>query len=169
MQSSKSSTRFNKLDAWSSSTIFSFPLKSVVLYATGQTSYDWLSTCSNFMVSSKTQRTGGGGRGPGELLPIHSLKRNPSERNPNEVLTTCKAISKGLASGFVYWSYALRQKPWINGFERKSFSNNDRFEVLWARETNTSPKPLFSLWLNDRLSNFPAGFRTFLYQFTSRL
>ena len=37
---------------------------------------------------------GGGG---GKLLSIHSLKRNP-----NDVLTTCKAISKGLASGFVY-------------------------------------------------------------------
>ena len=37
---------------------------------------------------------GGGG---GELLPIHSLKWNP-----NDVLTTCKAFRKGLASGFVY-------------------------------------------------------------------
>ena len=45
---------------------------------------------------------GGGG---GKLLPIHSLKWNP-----NNVLTTCKVISKGLASGFVYWSCALRQK-----------------------------------------------------------
>ena len=42
----------------------------------------------------------------GKLLPIHSLKWNP-----NDVLTTCKAISKGLGSGFVYWSCALRQKP----------------------------------------------------------
>ena len=42
--------------------------------------------------------------GEGKLLPIHSLKWNP-----NDVLTTCKAISKGLASGFVYWSCALRQ------------------------------------------------------------
>ena len=42
------------------------------------------------------------GEGGGELLLIHSLKRNPSERNPNDVLTTCKAIRKGLASGFVY-------------------------------------------------------------------
>ena len=31
--------------------------------------------------------------GGGELLPIHSLNRK---------LTTCKAISKGLTSGFVY-------------------------------------------------------------------
>ena len=37
-----------------------------------------------------------GGRGGGGLLPIHSLKWNP-----DDVLTTCKAISKGLASGFV--------------------------------------------------------------------
>ena len=44
-------------------------------------------------------RGGGGG-----LLPIHSLKWNP-----NDVLTTWKAISKGLASGFVYGSCALRQ------------------------------------------------------------
>ena len=40
-----------------------------------------------------SQQTGGGG----ELPPIHSLKGNP-----NDVLTTCKAISNGLASGFVY-------------------------------------------------------------------
>ena len=33
--------------------------------------------------------------------------------SPNDVLTTCKAISKGLASGFVYCSCALRQKPEI--------------------------------------------------------
>ena len=46
-----------------------------------------------------------GGGGGAELLPIHSLKWNP-----NDVLTTCKAISKGLASGFVYRSCALRQK-----------------------------------------------------------
>ena len=30
--------------------------------------------------------------------------------NPNDVLTTSKAISKGLASGFVYLSCALRHK-----------------------------------------------------------
>ena len=41
----------------------------------------------------------------GELLPIHSLKWNP-----NDVLTTCKAISNGLVSGFVYWSCTLRLK-----------------------------------------------------------
>ena len=49
-----------------------------------------------------------------KLLPIHSLKWNA-----NDVLTTCKHIIKGLASGYVYWSCALRQKPKINGFERK--------------------------------------------------
>ena len=32
----------------------------------------------------------------GKLLPIHSLKSNP-----NDVPTTCKVISMGLASGFV--------------------------------------------------------------------
>ena len=52
--------------------------------------------------------------GGGKLLPINSLKWNP-----NDVLTTCKAISKGLASGFVYWSCALSQKPLINGLEKK--------------------------------------------------
>ena len=35
------------------------------------------------------------------------------------VLTTCKTISKGLASRFVYWSCALREKPQINGLEKK--------------------------------------------------
>ena len=39
--------------------------------------------------------------------------------NPNDVLTSCKAISKGFATGFVYWSCALRQKPQINGFEKR--------------------------------------------------
>ena len=34
-----------------------------------------------------------------------------SKWNPNEVLTTFKAIRKFLASGFVYWLCALRQKP----------------------------------------------------------
>ena len=38
-------------------------------------------------------RQGGGG---GEQLPIHSFKRNP-----NGVLTTCKAIIEAIASGFV--------------------------------------------------------------------
>ena len=53
---------------------------------------------------------GGGGE---KLLPIHSLKWNP-----NDVLTSCKAISKGLVSGFVYWSYALRQIHWSTVLRR---------------------------------------------------
>ena len=52
-------------------------------------------------VGSHTFSLSGGGE---KLLAIHSLKWFP-----NDVLTTCKAISKGLASGFVYWSCALRQ------------------------------------------------------------
>ena len=47
-----------------------------------------------------------GERSGGKLLSIHSLKWNT-----NDVVTTCKAVSKGLASGFVYWSCTLRQKP----------------------------------------------------------
>ena len=46
----------------------------------------------------------------GKLLPIHSLKWNQ-----NDVFTACIVIIKGLASGFVYWSCALRHKPNING------------------------------------------------------
>ena len=65
----------------------------------------------------------------GKLLPIHSLKWNP-----NNVLTTCKAISKGLASGFVYWSFALRQNPQINGLEKKQKHGGrrrDYFSLLY--------------------------------------
>ena len=51
-------------------------------------------------------KSGREGLGRWGLLPIHSLKWNP-----NDVLTTCKAISKGLASRFGYWSSALRQNP----------------------------------------------------------
>ena len=61
--------------------------------------------------SSMTDASGGAG---GKLLPVHSLKWNP-----NDVLTTCKAISKGLASGLVHWSCALRQNHRFNGFEKK--------------------------------------------------
>ena len=59
----------------------------------------------NFIRLLRVVFSGGGG---GELLPIHSLKWNP-----NDVVTTCKAISKDLASLFVYWSCALRQNPRI--------------------------------------------------------
>ena len=41
---------------------------------------------------SKVVCAGGGG---GQLLPIQS-----SKWNPNDVVTTCKAMIKGLASGF---------------------------------------------------------------------
>ena len=58
-------------------------------------------------------------RGGGKLLPIHSLKWNP-----NDVLTTCKAISKGLASGFVYWSSALRQT-----IDQRSWEKNKHMAV----------------------------------------
>ena len=50
----------------------------------------------------------------GKLFRIHSLKWNL-----NDVLTTCKAIIKGLAIRFVYWSYPLRHKPKINGSRNK--------------------------------------------------
>ena len=53
-------------------------------------------------------------QGEGKLFLIHSLKWNL-----NNVLTTCKAIIKGLARGFVYWSCALRHKPKINGSRNK--------------------------------------------------
>ena len=45
----------------------------------------------------------GGGGGYLPYIPIIKW-------NPNDVLTTSKAISKGLASGFVYWSCARRNK-----------------------------------------------------------
>ena len=53
-------------------------------------------------------------RGEEKLLPIHSFKRNQ-----NDVFTTCKAIIKGLPSGLMHWTCALRQKPKINGFEKE--------------------------------------------------
>ena len=64
--------------------------------------------------------------GGGKLLPIHSLKWNP-----NDVFQT---ISKGLASGFVYWSCALSQKPQINGLEKKQKHGSRRrdcFSLLY--------------------------------------
>ena len=72
--------------------------------------FQWKEVFFLTCISTPSTEAGGGGK----LLPIHSLKWNP-----NDVLTTCKAISKGLASGFVYWSYALRQNPLINGLEKK--------------------------------------------------
>ena len=53
----------------------------------------------------------------GKLFLIHSLKWNL-----NNVLTTCKAIIKGLASGFVYWSCALRHKSKINSSRNKAMA-----------------------------------------------
>ena len=59
----------------------------------------------------------------GKLLPIHSLKWNQ-----NDVFTASIVIIRGLASGFVYRSCALRHKPNINGFEKEEnhslFSNS---------------------------------------------
>ena len=56
-------------------------------------------------------------QGEGKLFLIHSLKWNL-----NNVLTTCKAIIKGLASGFVYWSCALRHKSKINSSRNKAMA-----------------------------------------------
>ena len=50
----------------------------------------------------------------GGLLPIQS-----SKWNPNNVLTTCNAIIKVLASGFEYWSWASHHKPKINSFRKE--------------------------------------------------
>ena len=81
-------------------------------------------------ISCRVGEGGGGGGGGGELLPIHSLKWHP-----NDVLTTCKASSKDRASGFVYWSCALRQKPYINGFwqeqEQKHGGPRRDWSSLW--------------------------------------
>ena len=41
----------------------------------------------------------GGRGGGGGYFPIHSLKMKSKH---TDVLTTCKAFSKGLAGGFVY-------------------------------------------------------------------
>ena len=56
------------------------------------------------MLSLKTQcGEGGGGRGSrGSYFPYILLNENPSERNPNNVFTTGKAISNGVASGVVH-------------------------------------------------------------------
>ena len=39
--------------------------------------------------------------------------------NPNDVLTTCKAIIKGFASRFVHWSWALRKNQRSTVFEKE--------------------------------------------------
>ena len=48
----------------------------------------------------------------------------------NEIQTTfsllAKKSAKGLASRFVYWSRALRQKPYINGLEKKQKHGGQR-------------------------------------------
>ena len=52
-----------------------------------------------------TMRGGGGGerrRSRGSYFPYILLNENPSERNPNNVFTTGKAISNGVASGVVH-------------------------------------------------------------------
>ena len=61
------------------------------------------------------------------------------------------------------------QKPassfWNVAANRKSLNKNDRDQVLWARETEPPPKPLFSLkpldattWLRSLLPKvFPAN------------
>ena len=61
------------------------------------------------------------GKPGGKLLPIHSLKWNQ-----NDVFTACMVIIKGLASGFVYRSCALRHKPNINGFEKEENNGGRR-------------------------------------------
>ena len=45
---------------------------------------------------------GGGRRSRGSYFPYILLNDNPSERNPNNVFTTGKAISNGVASGVVH-------------------------------------------------------------------
>ena len=70
--------------------LFIVSLAVLVFYFNNQTTTLWNSSNT----TDQGEEWGGGG---GELLPIHSLKLNL-----NDVLTTCKAISKVLASGFVY-------------------------------------------------------------------
>ena len=65
----------------------------------------------SYMYVRQVWKSGGGRGGWLKPLPIHSLKWNQ-----NDVLTTCKVVIKGLASGIVYWSCALRYKhDSING------------------------------------------------------
>ena len=45
---------------------------------------------------------GGRRRSRGSYFPYILLNENPSERNPNNVFTTGKAISNGVASGVVH-------------------------------------------------------------------
>ena len=65
----------------------------------------------SYMYVRQVWKSGRGRGGWLKPLPIHSLKWNQ-----NDVLTTCKVVIKGLASGIVYWSCALRYKhDSING------------------------------------------------------
>ena len=60
----------------------------------------------------------------------------------NEIRTMfpCKAIITGLASGFLYWSCALRQKPKINGFDNLVASVFSFSNMAAAGEKNVSPE-----------------------------
>ena len=49
-----------------------------------------------------TMWAGLGRRSRGSYFPYILLNENPSERNPNNVFTTGKAISNGVASGVVH-------------------------------------------------------------------
>ena len=92
----------------------------------------------------KGQVSGGGG----ELLPIHSLKWNP-----NDVLTTCKAISNAFASGFVYWScdYVknIDQRSWeeiacVAGVRKGRELGRETTREGGGRRGTPARKPLFS-------------------------
>ena len=65
----------------------------------------------------------------------------------NEIrkIFSCKAIIMGLASGFLYWSCALRQKPKINGFDNLVPGSSRFFNMAEAGE-----KTLGHSNLNDR-------------------
>ena len=86
--------------------------------------------------------------GGGELLPIHSLKWNP-----NDVLTTCKAISNAFASGFVYWScdYVknIDQRSWeeiacVAGVRKGRELGRETTREGGGRRGTPARKPLFS-------------------------
>ena len=88
----------------------------------------------------KSVNGGGGGE-----LPIHSLNWNPNNvlttckaiskyillnaNNPNNVLKTWKAISKGLANRLVYWSCALCQKSYFSLSLRKENLSQQEFAL----------------------------------------
>ena len=80
------------------------------------------------MVSSKTQGRGGGGGGYFSYILLNEI---PLKEIQTMFLQLAKLSGRVLPADLCTdHARYLRQKPLINGFERKSLNKNDRDEVL---------------------------------------